>query len=127
MKGDLVLLNNKSSYFKRLTSVFLVITMVTIFGVINAQAGKITLKFDHQNNIFDADPLLAETFKALVEEKTDGAIEITIYLGTLTTSVEEGFEFLRLGTVDIQATSGGHIAGYYPDIQFLQLPYIPFP
>ena len=26
--------------------------------------------------------------------------------------------------VDIGATSAGHIAGYYPDIQFLQLPYL---
>jgi hypothetical protein len=66
MKGDSVMLSNKSSSFKRLLSVFLVMTMVTIFGVLNAEAGKITLKFAHQNNTFDADKLLAENFWDLV-------------------------------------------------------------
>jgi tripartite ATP-independent transporter DctP family solute receptor len=124
MKGDSVMLSNKSSYFKRLLSVFLVMTMVTIFGVLNAEAGSITLKFAHQNNTFDADQLLAETFKDLVEAKTDGEIEVTIFPGTLTNSEEEAIEFLKMGSVAIGATSAGHIAGYYPDVQFLQLPYL---
>jgi TRAP-type C4-dicarboxylate transport system substrate-binding protein len=124
MKGDSVMLSNKSSYFKRLLSVFLVMTVVTIFGVLNAAAGKITLKFDHQNNTFDADQLLAETFKDLVEAKTNGEITVTIFPGTLTNSEEEAIEFLKMGSVDIGATSAGHIAGYYPDVQFLQLPYL---
>lgn len=102
---------------------FLIIMMGTV-GVLNADAGKITLKFDHQNNTFDADQLLAETFRDLVEEKTDGAIKVKIFPGTLTNSEEEAIEFLKLGSVDIGATSAGHIAGYYPDVQFLQLPYL---
>ena len=118
------MLSNKSSHFKKLLSVLLVMTMVTIFGVITAEAEKITLKFDHQNNTFDADQLLAETFKDLVEAKTNSEIQVTIFPGTLTTSEEEAIEFLKMGSVDIGATSAGHIAGYYPDIQFLQLPYL---
>ncbi|MBW1856440.1 MAG: TRAP transporter substrate-binding protein [Deltaproteobacteria bacterium] len=115
------MLSNKSSFFKRLLSVFLVMTMVTIFGMLDAEAGKITLKFAHQNNTFDADQLLAETFKDLVEAKTDGEIKIKIFPGTLTNSEEEAIEFLKLGSVQIGATSAGHIAGYYPDVQFLKV------
>ena len=117
-------LNKQAKLVQRLAlTAFLIMVMGTV-GVLNADAGKITLKFDHQNNTFDADQLLAETFRDLVEEKTDGAIKVKIFPGTLTNSEEEAIEFLKLGSVDIGATSAGHIAGYYPDVQFLQLPYL---
>jgi len=102
----------------------MVTALALLLAAFNAEAGKITLKFDHQNNIYDADQLLAETFKDLVEAKTNGDIQVKIFPGTLTNSEEEAFEFLKIGSVDIGATSAGHIAGYYPDIQFLQLPYL---
>ncbi|MEG3755462.1 TRAP transporter substrate-binding protein [Psychromonas arctica] len=88
------------------------------------QADSMRLKFAHQNNVYDADQLLAETFKTLLEEKTGGDLKISIYPGTLTGSEEEALEFAKAGTVALAATSAGHIAGYYEDIQFLQLPYL---
>ena len=115
---------NKSRIFNKWVSFFLVLTMMTIFGVMNAGAGPIKMKFSHQNNVYDADQLLAETFKKLVEEQTQGAIKVTIYPGTLTTSEEEAIEFVKSGTVDVDTNSAGHIAGFYPDVQFLQLPYL---
>lgn len=90
----------------------------------SVQAGTMKLKFAHQNNVYDADQLLAETFKTLVEEKTNGALNISIYPGTLTGSEEEALEFAKAGTVAFSSNSAGHIAGYYEDIQFLQLPYL---
>ena len=99
-------------------------SLVLAFGTFNVSAANITMKFAHQNNTFDADQLLAETFRKLVEEKSDSAIKVKIFPGTLTNSEEEAIEFLKLGTVAIGATSAGHIAGYYPDVQFLQLPYL---
>ena len=116
--------NKQAKLVQRLALTTFLIMMMGTVGVLNADAGKITLKFDHQNNTFDADQLLAETFRNLVEEKTDGAIKVKIFPGTLTNSEEEAIEFLKLGSVDIGATSAGHIAGYYPDVQFLQLPYL---
>ena len=71
-------MSGKFKLIKRLMCVFSVLALMTIFGVTNASAGKITMKFSHQNNVYDADQLLAETFKKLVEEKTDGAIKVTI-------------------------------------------------
>ena len=109
---------------KRWLSVISVFFMVVAFGVVNADAGKIKMKFSHQNNVFDADQLLAETFKKIIEEKSNGDIQVTIYPGTLTNSEEEAIEFIKSGSLDISANSGGHIAGYYENIQFLQLPYL---
>ncbi|WED22567.1 TRAP transporter substrate-binding protein [Vibrio sp. JC009] len=100
------------------------IASLALFTVPGLQAKTMNLKFAHQNNVYDADQLLAETFKKLVEEKTDGALDINIYPGTLTGSEEEALEFATMGTVDFSANSAGHIAGYYDDIQFLQLPYL---
>lgn len=109
---------------KRLLRFAAVFSLFLVLGAVSVSAATITLKFDHQNNTFDADQLLGETFKKLVEAKTNGAIKVTIFPGTLTNSEEEAIEFLKMGSVHIGATSAGHIAGYYPDVQFLQLPYL---
>ncbi len=101
-----------------------VFSLFFTFGALNAGAATIEMKFSHQNNVYDADQLLAETFKKLIEEKTNGAIKVTIYPGTLTTSEEEAIEFIKAGTIDMDTNSAGHIAGFYDDIQFLQLPYL---
>ena len=111
--------------FKLMLVLFVVFTFLVSFSLINVAAARtIRLKFSHQNNVYDADQLLAETFKKLVEERTHGQIRVTIYPGTLTTSETEAMEFVRSGAVDIDTNSAGHIAGFYPDIQFLQLPYL---
>ena len=97
--------------------------LIVAFGAGSVEA-KMKMKFAHQNNVYDADQLLAETFKELVEKNTNGEIEVAIYPGTLTNSEEEAIEFIKAGSVDISATSAGHIAGFYQDVQFLQLPYL---
>ena len=101
-----------------------VFSLVVAFGAAGAGAGTIKMKFSHQNNVYDADQLLAETFKTIIEEKTNREIQITIYPGTLTNSEEEALEFIKSGTIDLDTNSAGHIAGFYDDIQFLQLPYL---
>ena len=109
--------------FLKLISCLLAVTVVTVFGTVDVNA-KLRMKLSHQNNVYDADQLLVETIKKLVEEKTNGEIEFEIYPGTLTGSSEEAVEFLKAGTVDAGSVSAGHIAGFYKDIQFLQLPYL---
>lgn len=108
----------------KLVKKMIFVFILAAFGISYANAGTIKMKFAHQNNVYDADQLLAETFKKLVEEKTNGEIKVSIYPGTLTGSEEEALEFAKAGTVDLAASSAGHIAGYYDDIQFLQLPYL---
>jgi TRAP-type C4-dicarboxylate transport system substrate-binding protein len=109
---------------KLIKKVALATTCLFMLSAPSLQADTMKLKFAHQNNVYDADQLLAETFKTLLEEKTGGDLKVSIYPGTLTGSEEEALEFAKAGTVAIAATSAGHIAGYYEDIQFLQLPYL---
>lgn len=111
-------------YSRQWLHFILVFSLISVFITVHADAAKIKMKFSHQNNVYDADQLLAETFKKLIEEKTNGDIQITIYPGTLTNSEEEAIEFIKSGTLDMDTNSAGHIAGYYDDIQFLQLPYL---
>jgi TRAP-type C4-dicarboxylate transport system substrate-binding protein len=117
-------MSSKCEWVKRLTGIVAVCCIVTFLGTLSAGAATIKIKFSHQNNVYDADQLLAETFKKLIEEKTKGAISVTIYPGTLTNSEEEALEFMRSGSVDMDTNSAGHIAGFCKDVQFLQLPYL---
>jgi tripartite ATP-independent transporter DctP family solute receptor len=111
--------------FKTAFCAFMALSMFAFSGnPTDVEAKTIKMKFSHQNNVYDADQLLAETFKQLLEEKTGGAVEVTIYPGTLTTSEEEAMEFVKSGTVDVDTNAAGHLAGFYKDIQFLQLPYL---
>jgi len=114
----------KTAFNKKWLKFVAVFSLIFMFGAVSAGAATLKLKFSHQNNVYDADQLLAETFKKLLEEKTKGAITVTIYPGTLTTSEEEAIEFIKSGTVDLDTNSAGHIAGFYDEIQFLQLPYL---
>ncbi|WP_428565111.1 MAG: TRAP transporter substrate-binding protein [Solidesulfovibrio sp. DCME] len=111
--------------FKQTAFFLTALSMIMAFGapVVRA-ADPIQIKFSHQNNAYDADQLLGETFKKLIEEKTNGAFQVTVYPGTLTHSESEAMEFIKSGTVDMDTNSAGHIAGYDEDIQFLQLPYL---
>lgn len=117
-------MSGKCKWIRGLIGIVAVSCMVTFLGTMSAGAATIKIKFSHQNNVYDADQLLAETFKKLIEEKSNGAISVTIYPGTLTNSEEEAMEFMKAGTVGMDTNSAGHIAGYCKDVQFLQLPYL---
>ncbi len=117
-------MSKTSVWMKRAMAIIAVCCLVAFFGSVNAGAAVVKIKFSHQNNVYDADQLLAETFKKLIEEKSKGAITVTIYPGTLTHSEGEAMEFMKSGTVDMDTNSAGHIAGYCKDAQFLQLPYL---
>ncbi len=103
-------------------SLVLFILFVFACGTINA--AEITLKYAHGSNAFSAGQLVAEIFKQLVEERTDGEIVVETFPGTLTASSEEGMSLLQQGAVDIFGVYTGHIAGFYRDVQFLSLPYL---
>ena len=90
-----------------------------------AKTEPIKLKFAHENNTSSAIQLQVEVFKKLVEERTNGAIQIDIFPGgTLTASPEELLEFLREGAVDFSLTSTGNVSGFMEDLQFLNLPFL---
>jgi len=97
---------------------------VFVFSFSSVNASDITIRYAHYNNEFDTAHLVGEIFRDLVSMRTDGAIDVDIFPGTITRSPEEGLQFVQAGSIDVFVTSSGHIAGYYPDIQFLSMPYL---
>jgi len=113
--------------YSKISFLFCLIILLNLFVIFSFAAGaeaKLILKYAHTNNVYDATQLEAEVFKKLVEERTNNEIQIDIFPGTLTSSEEEAMEFMLSGLVDISSISAGHIAGFYPDVQFMQLPYL---
>jgi len=65
------MVHEKKFNFNVIKSLFFILVLMVVmagFGATHAGAGTIKMKFAHQNNVFDADQLLAETFKKLIEE-----------------------------------------------------------
>lgn len=118
----------KLKYRKNLLkNILFSITLIFISGYMNienVEAAKIKLKFSMINNEFSEAMLLAESFRDWVKSRTNGDIDVIIYPGTLTTSAEESFEQLQTGAVDCGLLVTGHAAGFFPDFQFMQLPYL---
>lgn len=66
----------------------------------------------------------AQRFKELIEERSDGAITVTVYpYGTLGTS-DEITEQLRAGTVQFAMASPGHLGTLIPEVQVFLLHFL---
>lgn len=66
----------------------------------------------------------AQRFKTLVEERSKGAIEVTVYpYGTLGTS-DHVTELLAMGTVQFAMASPGHLGKLIPEVQALLLHFL---
>ena len=110
---------------KRTITLFGIIGLICFLTLSNNAFAKTKLKFAHENNTSSAIQLQVEIFKKLVEERTNGEVEIIIYPGgTLTSSPEELMEFLREGAVDFSLTSTGNVSGFLEDLQFINLPFL---
>lgn len=111
---------------KKSLSIFIMINLLFLAGLSSSVFAKtIKLKFGHENNTSSAIQLQVEIFKKLVEQRTNGEIEIVIYPGgSLTSSPEELLEFLREGAVDFSLTATGNVSGFLDDLQFINLPFL---
>lgn len=66
----------------------------------------------------------AQRFKEIIEERTGGAVQVTVYpYGTLGTS-DHVTELLRMGTVQFAMASPGHLGTLIPEVQVLLLHFV---
>ena len=66
----------------------------------------------------------AQEFKRLIEEKSDGAITVTVYpYGSLGTSAELT-ELVQIGAVQLANASPGHLGSLVPEVQVFSIPYL---
>jgi len=66
----------------------------------------------------------ALTFKSLVESGSNGRIKVEIYPGAQLGSERELLEGVHMGTIEMCNVSEGSVAGFFPDILVLSIPYL---
>lgn len=104
-----------------ITIIALLVTTISF----NVQAAEHTIRIVSLANTNDEDYAGAVAFKELVERESAGAIEVVIFTGgQLCGSPTECLLALQGGVMDVFMSTLGGLANFYPEIQFLDLPYL---
>jgi TRAP-type transport system periplasmic protein len=69
-------------------------------------------------------PMALEEFKEIVEEETDGGIEVQVYHSAQFGGDREAFEGLQIGSVEGAVMSTGPVANFLPEMGVFDLPFI---
>lgn len=109
---------------KSLTKSLLVAAMVT--GTAGAAlAQEFTLRATANSNENDEDYDGLVVFKNYVEQASNGAIAVEMFIGTqLCANGTECMQGIADGTIDIYISTSGGTAGLFPFVQVLDLPYL---
>ena len=90
-----------------------------------AQAADITLRATANSNENDEDYDGLVVFKNYIENASNGAIAVELFIGTqLCATGEECLQGIADGSLDIYISTSGGAAGLFPYLQVLDLPYI---
>lgn len=93
-------------------------------GPTPGEAGPVQWRFAIEETAGSVQDAYAQKFKEIVEERTDGAVKVTIYpYGTLGTS-DQVTELLAMGTVQFAMASPGHLGTLMPEIQALLIHFL---
>jgi TRAP-type C4-dicarboxylate transport system substrate-binding protein len=108
---------------KSMFKTLLLASALTISGV--AQAADITLRATANSNENDEDYDGLVVFKNYIENASNGAIAVEIFMGTqLCATGEECLQGIADGSLDVYISTSGGAAGLFPYIQVLDLPYL---
>lgn len=98
-------------------------TALTVTGA--AQAADITLRATANSNENDEDYDGLVVFKNYIENASNGAIAVELFIGTqLCATGEECLQGVADGSIDVYISTSGGAAGLFPYIQVLDLPYL---
>jgi TRAP-type transport system periplasmic protein len=114
---------------KRVAAKFGIFTL-TIFAsfILAGQlwAAPITIKFatgmpaDEEEGLHRG----ASVFKKVVEQKSGGRLKVDIYPSNQLGKEREQFEGVKLGTIEMSWIAEGPVAGFFPEIMALGIPYL---
>jgi TRAP-type C4-dicarboxylate transport system substrate-binding protein len=108
---------------KSMFKTLLLASALTMTGV--AQAADITLRATANSNENDEDYDGLVVFKNYIENASNGAIAVEIFMGTqLCATGEECLQGIADGSLDVYISTSGGAAGLFPYIQVLDLPYL---
>lgn len=69
--------------------------------------------------------IMAETFKEIVEKKTDGKITVSVFPNAQLGSEREAAEGVRMGTIQMTTvTADGTLPAWVPELQIFSIPYL---
>ena len=111
--------------FSKMTAIALAVVGAVAFGAVSADAAEYKLRASANSNDNDEDYDGLIVFKDFVESRSNGAIEVELFIGTqLCSKGAECLQGVADGTIDIFITTSGGAAGAFPYIQVLDLPYL---
>ena len=108
---------------RRLTFIYLLIFLNLLCNQFGNS--KLLVKLVHNSNVKDEDHDGAKALKRVLEEGTNGQIQVNIFPGSqLCSGAHECIQLLQTGALEIYIATGGGLAGFYPEIAVLDLPYL---
>ena len=106
-----------------LSAAFLAGTALTALA--DAHAEKITIRATANSNENDEDYDGLIVFKNHVEQASNGAIEVEMFIGTqLCSNGAECMQGVADGSIDVYVSTSGGTSGIFPFVQVLDLPYL---
>lgn len=106
--------------FKKTAIAGLVSASLGLAGLVQATELNLTFLANEEDQEYDA----ALVFKNFVESRTGGEVSVNIFVGAqLCGSATECFDAMQAGVVDLYTATAGGVAGIYPPIQGMDIPY----
>jgi len=85
---------------------------------------KITLKIAHVVDPSHHYQIGAENFKKLVEERTEGRVEVTIFPSSQLGNERAILEGMKMGSIEMGIITSGALSGFVPEFAVLDLGYL---
>lgn len=105
-----------------------VLACVILLGVTAAgsaqPAGKVVIKFSHNQQTITPPHKAAETFKQLVEERTKGYYDVQIYPAQQLGGLRDQVEGTILGTIEVTQQTPATISLFVPKVMMLDFPFL---
>ena len=101
------------------------IFVFSLFVAVSHSQTPIVVILVHNSNVNDEDHDGAKALKKILEDGSNGEIQVKIYPGSqLCSGAHECIQLLQTGALEIYIATGGGLAGFYPEISVLDLPYL---
>lgn len=100
--------------------------MVLSFCVTPCWSAPITVKFAHGMPPNEEEALHrgVALFKKIVEQRSAGRVKVDIYPASQLGKEREQFEGVKLGTIEMCMIAEGPMAGFFPEIMVIGIPYL---
>lgn len=104
----------------------LFVAVFLLAGTQPAGAAPTLIKFAHGQPPVEEESIhvAVTVFKRFVEQRTGGAVKVEVYPASQLGKEREQFEGVQQGTIEMCMIAEGPIAGFFPEIMALGIPYL---